>query len=695
MPRSPHSLLKSMATAAVAALAASSCANMGRLEGGPRDENPPVFLRSNPAPGATNVDRTRFTLVFDENIQLEDAFTKVVVSPPQKQPPQVSANGRRLSVELRDSLLDSTTYTIDFADAIKDLNEGNVLDGFALDFSTGSTIDTLRISGIVLQAENLEPAQGMLVGVYSNLEDSAVSTLPMERIARTNQLGQFTVRNLPPGEYRVFAVNDLNRDYHWDRSEDVAFFPGVVSPSVERITVTDTLFAADRSDSLVMRDGVRYLPNDIFLSWFNVGYSPAYLSDYKRPERRRITINFAAEVDSMPQVSIVDGAPGAGRPAAEWALQRLSAGNDSLELWIADPEVLAADSLRLGVRYLKTDSTEQLVWTTDTLRFFFRDQKISKKDLEKAEKRELERIARARENGNFTVDSLTGDTVWPPRPDMEYFNLRLPGSKQDVNRPLLLASDTPWESLDSAGLHLDIKADTLWKPVAASLRPDSSNLLTNRRIDLAWEPGATYRLTVDTLAARSIYGTWNRPFCQEFTVASLEDYSNLSFTLPGTDSVQVVVELLNTSDEPVARTVKPVGSEVAVFRFLQPGQYYARLFVDANANGKWDTGSIESWTLPEDVYYFAKKLNLKKNWDVEQTWLLNELPVDLQKPYAIKKNRPKLKRGEQAPQEDEEESWEDRRDEMIDPFTPRRNHGSGSRPGGLRPSNVGNTPSRR
>ena len=219
---------------------------------------------------------------------------------------------------------------------------------------------------------------------------------------------------------------------------------------------------------------------------------------------------------------------------------------------------------------------------------------------------------------------------------------------------MLLASDTPWESLDSAGLHLDIKADTLWKPVAASLRPDSSNLLTNRRIDLAWEPGATYRLTVDTLAARSIYGTWNRPFCQEFTVASLEDYSNLSFTLPGTDSVQVVVELLNTSDEPVARTVKPVGSEVAVFRFLQPGQYYARLFVDANANGKWDTGSIESWTLPEDVYYFAKKLNLKKNWDVEQTWLLNELPVDLQKPYAIKKNRPKLKRGEQAPQEDEE-----------------------------------------
>lgn len=237
----------------VLAVLAAACASIGRPEGGERDETPPVFVRSDPAPGATNAKNTRLTAYFDENVQLEDAFTKVVVSPAQKTPPTVTANGRRVTVELRDTLLDSTTYTIDFADAIKDLNEGNILDGFALDFSTGPTIDTLRISGVVLQAENLEPAQGMLVGVYSNLSDTAITTLPMERIARTNQLGQFTIRNLPYGEYRIFAVNDVNRDYHWDRSEDIAFFDDIVVPSVVDFEVTDTLYSSEGADSLNVR----------------------------------------------------------------------------------------------------------------------------------------------------------------------------------------------------------------------------------------------------------------------------------------------------------------------------------------------------------------------------------------------------------------------------------------------------------
>lgn len=86
---------------------------------------------------------------------------------------------------------------------------------------------------MVLEARNLEPAQGMLVGIYSTPADSAISTLKLERIAKTNQYGQFTVRNLKPGEYQIFALNDINRDLHWDRSEDVAFYDVLISPSSE------------------------------------------------------------------------------------------------------------------------------------------------------------------------------------------------------------------------------------------------------------------------------------------------------------------------------------------------------------------------------------------------------------------------------------------------------------------------------
>lgn len=391
---------------AVPLLLLAACASMGRPEGGPRDEEPPVFVRSDPGPGATNVSKSRLTAIFNENIQLEDAFNKVIVSPAQKTPPTVSANGHRLTVDFRDTLIPNTTYTVDFADAIKDLNEGNILDGFAIDFSTGDTIDTLRISGIVLQASNLEPAQGMLVGVYSNLSDTALTTLPFERIARTNQYGQFTIRNLKAGTYRVFAVNDVNRDYHWDRSEDIAFFDTLISPTIENISVTDTLYASDGGDSLAVRAGIRYLPNDILLTWFNEDHRSHYISDYKRESRRQLSITFGAPTDSLPQITIASGVAGReGEDISKWALLDGNETNDTLRYWLSDPEIVAADSLRLAVGYLKTDSAEQLVWTSDTLRFFFRDmeKKKKKKDKEKDDK-----------SPKFTVDSVTGDTTWLP-----------------------------------------------------------------------------------------------------------------------------------------------------------------------------------------------------------------------------------------------------------------------------------------
>ena len=90
------------------------------------------------------------------------------------------------------------------------------------------------------------------------------------------------------------------------------------------------------------------------------------------------------------------------------------------------------------------------------------------------------------------------------------------------------------------------------------------------------------------------------------------------------------------------QAVKPAGTGAVELRFLNPGTYYARLFIDSTPNGKWDTGNPTDSVLlqPEEVYYFAKKLELKKNWDVEQTWNIDELAIDVQKPYAIKKNNP-------------------------------------------------------
>lgn len=613
-------LLKIIPLAALSLLAAA-CASIGRPQGGPRDEEPPVFVRSNPSPGDTGVRRTSFSIIFNENVSLDDAFNKVVISPVQIQAPTISANGRRVSVTLRDTLIPNSTYTIDFGDAIKDLNEGNVLDGYALDFSTGSVVDSMRISGLVLQASNLEPAQGMLVAAYSNTADSAIRTLAPDRIARTNQLGQFTIRNLAPGAYRVYALKDLNRDFHWDRSEDVAFFDTLITPSIESIDVIDTLYSSTGADSLISRRGRRYLPNDVLLTWFNENYKAQYLKDYRRPEKRKAVLTFGAPPDSLPRINIV-GTVLDAHPARDWAVEQINATGDSIVLWLRDSVALENDSLMLSVSYRKPDSLERMEWTTDTLRFFYRPPKQSKK--------------------------AEADTI-PPKYDV--LKVDIASSTQDVHLPLSFTVGQPLVSLDTAAVHIEMQVDTLWKPVDGfKIVPDSLDPLLTRNIAIKWEPGAKYRVCIDSAAIVGIYNEHNPGVKREITVRTLEDYANLTFRLTGADST-AIVELLSSSDTPAATARMADGK--AVFRFLNPGTYYARVFFDVNGDGKWTTGILDS-IQPEEVAYFPKKLDLKRNWDLEQDWDIYALPIDQQKPKAILKNKPKLKRGEEQYEDDEE-----------------------------------------
>ena len=241
-PLSPTTAYR-IAAVLILVLSIYSCANMSRPGGGPRDETPPLFVKSTPAPGALNVSKQRVEIEFDEIIQVESPGEKVIVSPPQKDMPEIRASGRKVTVELKDSLLPNTTYTIDFSDAIVDNNEKNPLYSFAYSFSTGPTIDSLQVSGILLNASDLEPVTGMLVGLHSNLDDSAFQKLPLERIASSDELGHFTIRNVAPGKYRLFALKDLNRDYKFDNpSEEIAFFDSIVVPTADVKLHVDTLW---------------------------------------------------------------------------------------------------------------------------------------------------------------------------------------------------------------------------------------------------------------------------------------------------------------------------------------------------------------------------------------------------------------------------------------------------------------------
>ncbi len=638
--------------AVAVAFVIAACASMGRPEGGPRDETPPVYVRSNPAPGSTNVNMDRFTITFDENVQIKDAMNKVVVSPPQKSIPKISAVGRNVRIEMVDTLLPNTTYTIDFTDAISALNESNELDGFAFDFSTGPTLDSLCISGMVFEAETLEPAQGMLVGVHSNLSDTAISTMPFDRITKTNQLGQFTVRNLKPGTYRIFALNDVNRDNKWDRTEDVAFYDVTVSPTAEQQSVRDTLKASDGADSIVVRMETRFGPDDVLLTWFNENYKSQYMVKYERQVRNKIYFEFGAPSDTFPELRFVGG-PRDGQKIDVCAVLDASPTRDTLTYWLTDTMIVNSDSLKFAATYLRTDTLNQLSWTTDTLQFNMRKQKASK-----SKKKETKEEAAA--------DS----TETAPKINLLKIKTNATGVI-DVFAPIILEPEQPLTAFSPDAVHLEMMVDTLWTQVDPPQfhMPDSLRPMVYRA-DVKWDPGAKYRLTIDTLGMTGIYGEWigNNKF--EFSVKPLSDYANITFDIANLGGQQAVVQLLNNQDKPV-RTVTAENGR-ADFRHVTPGTYFARLFIDRNGNGKWDTGNLNDSIQPEETFYYSKKINLKKNWDIQQSWDIFELPVDMQKPAEIKKNKPKKKRGESDLPEDEEEEqyYDEFGNPAVDPDDP-------------------------
>lgn len=623
-----------------AALLLAACASIGRPEGGPRDMTPPVMVSSTPAPGSVNVSNGRIDIIFDENITLDDPMNKIVVSPPQKKQAQISSNGRRVRITLRDTLRDSTTYTVDLADAVRDLNEGNILDGLAIDFSTGPSIDTLMISGIVFEGRTLEPAQGMIVGVYSTpVADTALTTLPMERITKTNALGRFTIRNLKPGSYRVFAINDLNHDFHWDRSEDIAFLDRDISPSTMAIEVTDTFTDAAGNDSLVTRPATRFLPDNILLTWFNENYKPLYLVKHERPDARRLTLEMSTRSDSLPQLTLLNTVRAGARLDREAVLQS-SPGLDSLTYWLRDTTLIGSDTLKIAARYLHTDTLDNITFTTDTLTFALRQAKKKKKRDEE-------------------TDSV---------PKLEFVNIGISSRQpQDLNIPLLFETSAPTASIDSAGFRIEELVDSVWMPVAAKIPSPPDSLQPMRLLtEMTWKPKTKYRVTIDSLAVTDIYGNHNRPFVQEVSTHAIEDYAALFFNIGDLGPDSAIVELLS-SDKPVR--LEPVRNGVATFEYVTPGAYYARLFIDRNHNGRWDTGCVADTLQPEDVFYFSKKLNLKKNWDVEQQWNIYETPVDLQKPEDIKKNKPPRPKWEtEEEREKRKKGNNDDEEEEFDPF---------------------------
>ena len=606
-------------------IVAYSCASMGAPDGGPYDEMPPKFVGSSPRLHAVNAKSKKFELEFDEFIKLEKPSEKVIISPPQMEQPEIKVVGKKVVGELLDTLKEATTYTIDFSDAIVDNNEGNPMGNFTYSFSTGATIDTMEVSGTVLNAADLEPIKGIQVGLHKNLNDSAFTTLPFERVSRTDSRGHFVIRGIAPGKYRIYALMDGNQNYLFDsKTETVAFSDSIIIPSMMPATRQDTLWKDSLTIDTIKTVGyTRFMPDDIILRAFNEENTRQYFTGSQRDKENHFILKFSAKADTLPTLK------GLNFNEKDAFIVEANEGNDSICYWIKDSLVYQMDTLALQMDYLYTDTLNQLVPKTDTL---YLANKLTKEQREKLKKQDEEKKEKERKKREKKGEKQKEEQI-------PFLAMKVDApSAFDVNRNILLAFDEPVARIDTSAIHLSVKEDTLWVETPFLFVTDSI-LPRQYEILAEWQPEKEYQLKIDSAAVVGLYGLCTNKVEQTIKVKKLDEYGTLLFNLQGAGD-KAIVELLDNGGKVLRQQrVSPEGT--ADFYYLAPNtKYYVRMFNDRNGNGKWDTGNVEKHIQPEEVYYFPKSWEMKANFEFEETWNIHEVPADKQKLDDIKKQKP-------------------------------------------------------
>ncbi len=602
-----------------------ACANIAAPTGGLYDVDPPKIVKATPDFNATNSKRSKIEILFDENVKIEKPMEKVIIAPPQQSFPVIKAQGKKVIVELEDELIPNTTYTIDFTDAIVDNNEGNQLENFFFSFSTGDKIDSLAVSGIVLRAENLEPVQGIYVGIHSNLNDTAFTKVPFNRISRTDSRGRFTIKGIAEGKYRVYALGDLNRNYKYDNpQEEVAFLDSIVVPSSIQAMRNDTVFKDSLTiDTIHPIQYTRFLPDNILLRTFESGFKRQYLQKHERTLPHKLELFFAAPTKES-KITLL-------QPTAKsdnWYVKESNVTNDSISLWITDSLIYQLDTIKLKVDYLRTDTLNNHVLNTDTLNFTFRS--TQKKKSEKEKKKEEEKKEEI---------------------PIRYLNIQnTVQSTHEIFNPIYLEFEQPLLDFDSTKINLQHQVDSLFVPIKYILTDDSLNT-RKYRLQYKWEPGEKYKLLIDSAAFESVYGLHNNKLEEEFTVKKLELYGNLLFVITGLpEGKTAYVELMDSQDKPFRK--RRVRNNEALFLDLNPGKLYARLFIDENEDGEWTSGNYELKRQPEILFYNPKAYEIRAFTNHEEPWDLNEQPFNKQKPLDITKNKPEEKKKRNRNEED-------------------------------------------
>ena len=608
---------------------ASSCARMGQPDGGWYDETPPRVIRTTPEDKSLGVKEKKMYIYFNEFVTIDNPTENVTVSPPQIEAPDIRTQGKRILVQLNDTLQPNTTYTIDFSDAITDNTEQNPLGNYTYTFSTGTEIDTLEVAGYVVDAETLDPVKGILVGLYNAPEDSLFTTTPLQRVAKTDHTGHFTIRGVAPGSYRIYALGDVDGDYRYtQKSEQMAFLKDIIVPSVTDAVRQDTIWRDTLHIERINQTAyTRFLPDDVTLRAFTAVQTDRYLLKAERQNAEQLKFFFTYGDDELPSLR------GLNFDATNAFFTETTERKDTITYWLRDTTLVNRDSLEVEMTYRATDSLGVLCQQTDTLLLlaktpYAKRQKELQKKIDEWQKQQNKKKRRGEPY----------DSIWRPEP-LSIQLLSKAAMAPDEN--VRFSFNTPLATFNADRIHLYSKIDTLWYDAKFAVEPDSVN---HRQYILRaeWRPDIEYSLEIDSAAFVDIYGKASDAYKTGLKINSNDTYSTILVQMPEMAGKQIICQLLDTKSTVQKTTITTNGQ--AEFFYLTPSTYFLRIIVDDNNNGRWDTGDFQQGREPEQVFFYEKPIECRAKWDVTLRWNPQALPLFKQKPAEIVKKEDKAKK---------------------------------------------------
>lgn len=566
----------------------AACAQVVAPSGGPKDVDPPKVIGLEPENFTTEMSTKTIRIDFDEFIQLSEPATKILISPPLEKSPEYRLKRKSLYIKLPDSLLPSTTYSINFGDALKDNNEGNVLEGMTYVFSTGTFIDSMQVRGSVHYALDGQPSEGALVMLY----DLDVDSLPYKTtpyyFAKTDASGNFLLANLKNTEYRIFALEDANANFKYDQQEEkIAFIDSMIKPDLPPAK-PDT--AGSALDSTAV-DSVAI--DTVVVGKAVAGTGQPKFTTYKlRMFQEQDTIQFLQRTISnrFGRIQFVYNLPvGKFRVLpldtvlnSGWRIKDYSALRDTVTLWLND---LESDSLKLLVQADRG--------------------KIDTVEIALKEREATFKVSTGRGKKKTVEFKLGGGFV----------NGRNRSPKPADSLLLKFSHPIANIAIDS----ITLRKDSVEVPFSMVVHDSAFREFA---LIHSWESGSKYELSILPGAFTDIFDLTNDTIESKFTGMKLEDLGKVIVLMTPPAGKSVILELTTTDGKLLESSVIKQKKSTTYLQ-LSPAKYGLRAIIDSNDNGAWDTGEYLKHIQPEHIVIYDKPVEVRANWDLELKWDLS------------------------------------------------------------------------